>query len=85
MGRSPTNTAQCLRQDLNQQYTKLVDTINNSQTKFIISLIISLDGRQTINKDEKEENSKKSGNRPTAGSVSSRNYQSEMLRSNSIH
>lgn len=57
MGRSPTNTAQCLRQDLNQQYTKLVDTINNSQTKFIISLIISLDGRQTINKDEKEENS----------------------------
>ena len=55
MGRSPTNTAQCLRQDLNQQYTKLVDTINNSQTKFIISL----DGRQTINKDEKEENSKK--------------------------
>ena len=59
MGRSPTNTAQCLRQDLNQQYTKLVDTINNSQTKFIISLIISLDGRQTINKDEKEENYKK--------------------------
>ena len=55
MGRSPTNTAQCLRQDLNQQYTKLVDTINNSQTKFIISL----DERQTINKDEKEENSKK--------------------------
>ena len=55
MGRSPTNTAQCLRQDLNQQYTKLVDTINNSQTKFIISL----DGRQTINKDEKEENYKK--------------------------
>lgn len=55
MGRSPTNTAQCLRQNLNQQYTKLVDTINNSQTKFIISL----DGRQTINKDEKEENSKK--------------------------
>ena len=53
MGRSPTNTAQCLRQDLNQQYTKLVDTINNSQTKFIISL----DERQTINKDEKEENS----------------------------
>ena len=33
----------------------------------------------------KEENSKKSGNRPTAWSVSSRNYQSEMLRSNSIH
>ena len=33
----------------------------------------------------KEENSKKSGNRPTAGSVSSRNYQSERLRSNSIH
>ena len=51
--------AQRLRQDINQQYTKLVDTINNSQTKFIISLIISLDGRQTINKDEKEENSKK--------------------------
>ena len=29
--------------------------LNNSQTKFIISL----DERQTINKDEKEENSKK--------------------------
>jgi len=45
--------AQRLRQDLGEQYTKLVDTIENSQTKFIISL----DGRQTLNKYEIEENS----------------------------
>lgn len=45
--------AQRLRQDLGEQYTKLVDAIIKTQTKFIISL----DGRQTINKGEKKENS----------------------------
>lgn len=45
--------AQRLRQDLREQYIKLVSTIENSQTKFIISL----DGRQTLSKYEKEENS----------------------------
>lgn len=45
--------AQRLRQEFKQQYTKLVHAIENTQTKFIISL----DGRQTINKDEREESS----------------------------
>lgn len=47
--------AQRLRQDKGEQYTKLVKAIESSQTKFIISL----DGKQTLDKYEKEENSNK--------------------------
>lgn len=45
--------AQRLREKLGKQYSKLVYAIENTQSKFIISL----DGRQTLNKEEKEENS----------------------------